>query len=193
MILIRGAFTMTPVSRANIVLVTYASKMGGTKDIADAIGAELANSGVEVTLLDAASVYSVDRFDAVVLGSSLYIRRWLPDAITVLRLLAKRDSELGSIPVWLFQSGPCGDSARTEQVPSPRKVRRYADRLGAAHPMTFGGRLDPALTTGFIARKMATGSLAGDFRDFDAIRSWAKQIGSDLMGRSAGVHPAQRL
>jgi len=120
---------MTPDSRADNVLVTYASKMGGTKEIAAAIGAELSDLGIEVTLLDAASVYSVDRFDAVVLGSSLYIRRWRPDAITVLRLLAKRDTELGSIPVWLFQSGPCGNSARTEQVASPRKVRRYADRL----------------------------------------------------------------
>jgi len=158
---------MTPVSRANNVLVTYASKMGGTKDIAAAIGAELTNLGSEVTLLDAASVCSVDRFDAVVLGSSLYLRRWRPDAITVLRLLAKRGTELGSIPVWLFQSGPCGNGARTEQVASPRKVRRYADRLGAAHPMTFGGRLDPALATGFIARRMATGALVGDFRDFE--------------------------
>ena len=182
---------MTPLSTTNKVLVTYASKMGGTKDIAAAIGAELSNSGIEVTLLDAASVYTVDRFDAVVLGSSLYIRRWRPDAMTVLRLLDKRGIELGSIPIWLFQSGPCGDSARTEQVACPRKVRRYADRLGAAYPMTFGGRLDPALTTGFLARKMATGALVGDFRDFDAIHSWAKQIASDLMGRSASVPTAQ--
>jgi menaquinone-dependent protoporphyrinogen oxidase len=87
---------------------------------------------------------------------------------------------VGSIPTWLFQSGPCGDGAQTQQVVSPMKVRRCADRIGAAHPITFGGRLDPACATGFISRRMATGALAGDFRDFDLIRTWAKQIAASL-------------
>ena len=179
------------VPRSITVLVAYAGKMGGTKGIATAIGAELSSVGLGVTLLDAADVQSVDRFDAVVLGSSLYMGRWRPDAVTVLKLLAKRSTEFGSIPSWLFQSGPCGDGARTEQVASPKKVRRYADRLGAAHPITFGGRLDPALATGFIASKMATGALAGDFRDFDLIRTWAQQIAANLTASDSAVTATQ--
>ena len=167
------------ISRSTI-LVNYAGKMGGTKGLAAAVDAELSSAGHAVTLLDAADVESVDRFDAVVLGSALYIGRWRPDAMKVLKLLSARNTELGHIPLWLFQSGPCGDGARTQQVPSPTKVRRYAERLGAAPPITFGGRLDPTLATGFIAKKMATGELAGDFRDFDLIRSWAQNIAADI-------------
>jgi len=60
-------------------LVTYSGKMGGTKGIAAAVDVELSSAGLAVTLLDAADVESVDRFDAVVLGSSLYVGRWRPD------------------------------------------------------------------------------------------------------------------
>jgi menaquinone-dependent protoporphyrinogen oxidase len=171
------------------VLVTYSGKMGGTKGIAAAVDVELSSAGLAVTLLDAADVESVDRFDAVVLGSSLYIGRWRPDAMKVLKLLAGRNTELGHIPVWLFQSGPCGDGAQTQQVPSPTKVRRYAERLGAGPPITFGGRLDPTRATGFIAKKMAAGELAGDFRDFDLIRSWAQNIAADI---SRPAHTARQ-
>ena len=168
------------VTRSITLLVAYAGKMGGTKGIATAIDAELSSAGIDVTFLDAADVHSVERFDAAVLGSALYTRRWRPDAVRVLKLLSRRTIEIGSIPTWLFQSGPCGDGAQTQQEASPMKVRRYADRIGAAHPITFGGRLDPASATGFISRKMATGALAGDFRDFDVIRTWAQQIAASL-------------
>jgi len=163
-------------------LVAYAGKMDGTKGIATAIGAELAGAGLQVTLLDAADVESVERFDAVVLGSALYASRWRPDAVAVLKLLAERTSEGASVPTWLFQSGPCGDGALTQQVAPPKKVLRYADKIGTAPPVTFGGRLDPATATGFIARKMATGELAGDFRDFDIIRAWGDRIAHTLTG-----------
>lgn len=168
------------VPRPTTLLVAYAGRMGGTRGIAAAIAEELTDAGLDVTLLDAADVESVDRFDAVVLGSSLYAGRWRHDAVAVLGLLAERAREVGSVPTWLFQSGPCGEGASTEQVEPPRKVLRYADKIGADHPVTFGGRLDPETATGFIAKRMATGSLAGDFRDFDRVRAWAQSIADSL-------------
>jgi menaquinone-dependent protoporphyrinogen IX oxidase len=72
------------------VLVAYASKMGGTKGIADAVGAELAAAGPTVTVRDAADITSLEGYDAVVLGSAIYTSRWRPDAVAVLKLLAAR-------------------------------------------------------------------------------------------------------
>jgi menaquinone-dependent protoporphyrinogen oxidase len=46
--------------------------MGGTKGIAETIGAELAAAGLEVAIRDATTINSVDGYDAVVLGSAIY-------------------------------------------------------------------------------------------------------------------------
>jgi menaquinone-dependent protoporphyrinogen oxidase len=161
------------------VLVAYASKMGGTREIATEIAAVLAAAGLDARVRDAAQVTDLDGYDAVVLGSAIYTSRWRPDALAVLRLLADRAEQLQQVPSWLFQSGPCGDQADAA-VPTPKKVAKYVRRIGTAPPVTFGGRLDLATATGFIARKMADGPLAGDYRDFDQVRRFAESIAQRL-------------
>ena len=158
------------------VLVAYATKMGGTKGIADTIGDELTRDGIEAHVHDAAAVTDIKAYDAVVIGSAIYTNRWRPEALRLLSL-AGRGSPM---PVWLFQSGPLGEGAETLQVAIPKKVARLADSLGAPVPMTFGGRIEPATAKGFIAKKMAKGPNAGDFRDVERIRHWADGIAEEL-------------
>jgi menaquinone-dependent protoporphyrinogen oxidase len=38
------------------------------------------------------------------------------------------------------------------------------------------GRLDPTSARGFVARRLARGDLAGDFRDWDQITQWARGL-----------------
>ena len=63
------------------VLVAYATKMGGTKEIAEAIGDVLGGAGLVVEVHDAQHVQSTAGFDAVVIGSAIYISRWRPEAV----------------------------------------------------------------------------------------------------------------
>lgn len=158
------------------VLVAYATKMGATKAIAETIGDELACDGFEAHVHDAASVKDLKGYDAAVIGSAIYTNRWRPEAVRLLSL-ADRGSP---IPVWLFQSGPLGDDAATMQVAIPKKVAQIAESLGAPIPVTFGGRMEQATAKGFIAKKMAKGPNAGDFRDFARIRHWADGIADQL-------------
>ena len=58
------------------VLVAYASRMGSTKEIAEAIGAELTARDLEVDVLPCTADPKPDDYDAVVLGSAVYVRRW---------------------------------------------------------------------------------------------------------------------
>jgi menaquinone-dependent protoporphyrinogen oxidase len=159
-----------------LVFVAYATKMGGTRDIATAIGEQLKTAGMQVTVCDAHDVRTLDGYDAAVIGSALYTGRWRPEAVA---LLADHAEHGKAMPVWLFHSGPCGKHA-ADEVPAPKRVQHLADAVGAAKPITFGGRLEPATARGFIARRMATGPMAGDFRDFDRIRRWADTITSQL-------------
>ncbi|MBP2328785.1 menaquinone-dependent protoporphyrinogen oxidase [Kibdelosporangium banguiense] len=158
------------------VLVAYATKMGATKGIADAIGDTIRAAGDEVTVLPANEVTDVGYYDAVVLGSALYAARWRPDAVQFLRRFR---ADLANRHVWLFHSGPLGETVGKPQK-TPSAVRRMASTIGAAEPTTFAGRLEPETAQGFMARRMAKGSLAGDFRDWDQIRTWAAEIARSL-------------
>ncbi|MGW7681568.1 flavodoxin domain-containing protein [Kribbella sp. NPDC054772] len=163
------------------VLVAYASKAGSTAGIAEAIGAELRIHHHEADVVDVAAVKDVEAYDAVVLGSAIYVRRWRRDAV---RFLKHNADALRTRQVWLFHSGPVGPDRDQDQA-MPPTVRRLAHEIGATPAITFAGRLDPASAHGFLARRLATGNLAGDFRDWNRIRIWAADI-------SAALHAAER-
>ncbi|WP_439657814.1 flavodoxin domain-containing protein [Lentzea sp. HUAS TT2] len=158
------------------ILVAYATKSGSTREIAEAVAEQIRHAAHEVTVLDAAEVRSVEPYKAVVLGSALYAGRWRREAV---RLLRQNEELLAHKPVWLFHSGPIGPG----QVPqrAPRKVREIAARIGAEEPVTFGGRLTSDTAAGFVAKRMARGGMAGDFRDWDEIRLWAYVISERLV------------
>ncbi|MFF1819309.1 flavodoxin domain-containing protein [Kribbella sp. NPDC058245] len=158
------------------VLVTYASKMGATAEIAAAIGEELRAHGHEVDVRDVSDVDTIERYDAVVLGSAIYIRRWRRTAVHFLR---QHLHELRQRQVWLFHSGPVGPDQDAEQ-PMPGNVRRLAHAIGATPAVTFAGRLEQSTATGFLARRMARGAFAGDCRDWPKIRAWAGDVSAAI-------------
>lgn len=154
------------------LLVTYASKMGGTTGIAEEIARRLEERGAEVDLVPAGEASSVAGYDGVVVGSALYGARWRRPAV---RFLGRHAGKLGDTPVWTFHSGPLGD----EEAETPQKLPKNVEkRLSEARVMdsaTFGGRLTGE-GGGWIAGKMYENGLGGDWRDFDQIRAWADSI-----------------
>jgi menaquinone-dependent protoporphyrinogen oxidase len=165
-------------------LVAYATKMGSTKEIAETIGAELTAAGLDVTIRPVDAAGDVREYQTVVLGSALYMRRWRPEAV---RFLRRHVEALSEHQVWLFHSGPCGEQDKNEAQVAPARVRRSASLIGAELPVTFGGRLDPGTAQGFMARWVARGPMAGDFRDWERIRAWAQDIAKDVGVRSSAV------
>ncbi|MBB6380478.1 menaquinone-dependent protoporphyrinogen oxidase [Pseudonocardia eucalypti] len=152
--------------------------MGSTQEIAEAITAHLCVAGLSVDLYPAEDAPDPIGYRAVVLGSAVYLRRWRRPA---LRYLRRHTTTLRGLPVWLFQSGPCGEHDASEGIPTPRAVRRLIDRTDAFEPVTFGGRLDPARAAGALARWLSSSKeLRGDFRDWVAIRGWARGIAGQL-------------
>ncbi|NNC93531.1 MAG: flavodoxin [Acidimicrobiia bacterium] len=157
------------------VLVAYGSKMGGTKGLAEMVGAELENNGFHVDVMPARSVRDVADYEGVIVGGALYSLRWHKDAR---RFMKQHRSALRAKPVFLFSSGPLDDSAHTQDLPPVRFVRKHMRQTHARGHITFGGRM-PAAATGFPAASMARDN-PGDWRDPDRVRMWAKQVAEDL-------------
>lgn len=165
------------------VLVAYASKHGATAGIATTIGDELRAHGLRVDVRPAAEVDDVGGYRIVVLGSAVYLGRWRPEAVAFLR---RHTDALRGREVRLFQSGPCGPDAATQQA-EPGRVRRLRTGIDTGPPVTFAGRLDAG--SGVLARWMARGALGGDFRDPELIRSWARDIAASTDPSAAPAAP----
>lgn len=153
------------------ILVTWASRGGGTEGIAAMIADELERDGHDVTARPADELDRVGAADAVIVGSGLYANRWLRAAR---RFVARNEVFLRTVPTWFFSSGPLDDSARRDEIAPVREVAVAMDRIGALGHATFGGRLAPD-AKGFIASKMAR-THAGDWRDEAQIRAWAADV-----------------
>jgi menaquinone-dependent protoporphyrinogen oxidase len=157
------------------VLVCYASRHGATEELANVIAEEIRRTAtVDVSPVD--RVTDLSGYDAVVIGSAVYLGRWLRPAMD---FVARRSSELRERPVWLFSSGPLG--GKPEVVVDEAKVAHLAALTGAREHRVFGGHLDRAdlgLSERAIVRMV--GALDGDFRDLAQARDWAASIAAAL-------------
>lgn len=163
------------------VLVAYASKRGATAEIAETIAAELRRSGLAVSCEPADEVKSLDSFDAVVLGSAVYMKRWRGDAKHFLR---KHRRGLAARPFWIFSSGPAGDPADDNpEWTEPARIVGKVEELGARGHVVFGGRLsDPPQGPMEKAMVKNTPPQFRDRRDWDEIRAWARDVAAELAG-----------
>ena len=173
------------------VLVAYASKNGSTAEIAQTIAQTLGQAGTSVDCLDAGEVGSIEPYDAVVLGSAVYIKRWRGDAKRFLRRHAR---QLAQRPFWVFSSGPVGEP-KGDPNPSwlePPKIVERVEQLGARGHVVFGGRM-PTSPRSPTARAMVKNCPPAylDRRDWDEINAWATRIAAELEA-CTDEQPSQR-
>lgn len=158
------------------VLVTAASRHGGTREIGSRIVAELQSGGHEADLVDPEDVSTLDGYDAVVLGSAIYVARWLPAAREFARRFA---GELAECPVWLFSSGLATSPAAAAN--SPAETRGLITAVRARGHRAFGGRLDRSVLS-FAERAIVAAARGkeGDHRDLAAVTQWGGTIAEEL-------------
>jgi menaquinone-dependent protoporphyrinogen oxidase len=165
----------------NKILVTYASRFGSTKGVAEAIGKTLAESGAQVDVLPMREVKDLAQYQAVVAGSAINAAAWLPEAqqfmqthrvelaqkpfaaFLVCMTLAMRNADQyrGHVATWL-------NSVRA--LVKPVSEGLFTGALEISKIPSFSDRLKFRLSVLFGVWK------EGDHRDWTAIRAWAESL-----------------
>lgn len=165
--------------KARSVLIAVASRHGSTAEIGAAIGAALRKDlqppGWRVEVEDCDTIDTIAGYDAVILGSAIYLGGWLKPA----KRLLENAPSAPALGMWLFSSGPvAADSPASESVDTNEDV---ATRLHIKDNIVFAGSLDVG-KLGHFERAVTTAMriAGGDFRDWAAINSWASGIAREL-------------
>jgi menaquinone-dependent protoporphyrinogen IX oxidase len=187
------------------VLVAYATNSGSTADVAQAVGKALGQDGAPVDVRRIKEVEHVDGYDAVVVGGPM-ILGWHREAVrflkrhqkalsqvpvayfmTALNLTATDETGVGDIPVYLdprLAKPPRNPSklsfkeryATVESYLAP--ALKKAPQIKPVSVAFFKGKLEYTklniLQSLFVM--LVIGATPGDFRDWDAISSWAATL-----------------
>lgn len=163
------------------VLVAAATRHGATGEIADRIGAALVDRGLEVDVKRPRDVTDTSSYEAVVLGSAIYLGNWMKEARTFLDAHA---DELAQRPTWLFASGSITGDPPVADDPNALRPSLAETLVSATHAREhklFAGKLDSS-RLGLAERlpvRMARGR-EGDWRDWHEVDEWAGAIAREL-------------
>ena len=169
------------------VLVVAASRHGSTFEIASAIEHVLVGAGIASDVVTPERVKNLTGYDAVILGSAVYAGHWLAPAK---EFVARNLPGLMARPLWLFSSGPVGDSGTPPEEPA--EVAHVREATGAREHRLFAGRLDRHdLGRGERLISRLVRAPQGDFRSWTEIEAWAATIARTLQAEAAaGRSPA---
>jgi menaquinone-dependent protoporphyrinogen oxidase len=169
------------------ILVGYASAHGSTAEIAEFIGKELADRDFDVTVMNVADVTNVDAYNAFVLGSAIHAGMWLAE---MSQFFERFQAKLKTAPIAFFVT--CVrvlEEGGYEHVMREYINHKVLDPLNIREITAFAGRLemnavdwDERWTLAARYDGLRTpGTYNNDFRDWQAIRRWARRMADHLL------------
>lgn len=161
------------------VLVAYASRTGFTSGVAEIIGKALSENNMQVEVRQAKDVSDISMYQAVVLGSAIYMGQWMPEAS---KFLEKNLDALNKIPTAYFLS--CA-TLQQDTEEKRKEVAAYLEpqrtKLKPISEGLFAGGMNYkklSLIFSMIAKGIKVPE--GDWRNESAIRTWAQELAPRL-------------
>jgi menaquinone-dependent protoporphyrinogen oxidase len=168
------------------ILIAYASEFGTTGEVAKALAKVFCQEGHTVDTKWVKHVQDIHTYDAVIIGSAIQYDTWMFEAT---EFVTANQHILHTLPVAYFFT--CLTlSKRTEKA--KRKAAVYAKKVSSLVPRVtpvsvegFAGVLDYSKMSFFTRQIFKVGMSImgvreGDYRDWDAIRAWAKGLHGKL-------------
>ncbi|MBI1258548.1 MAG: hypothetical protein GC204_13855 [Chloroflexi bacterium] len=165
---------------SKLVLVTYASRLGSTAGVADAIGKALAESGFQVEVRPMTLVTDLSPYHAVIAGSAIRSGQWLPEALQFVQVhrIELAQKPFAAFLVCLTMS--ISDAQARARV--PQWLESVRETVKPVREGFFAGTLDitkmPSSGERLVFRmNVLTGVWTpGDHRDWNAIHAWAASL-----------------
>ena len=159
-------------------LVAYAGWKGTSKEVADEIANVLRGQGAQVDVAAAQKVRRLAGYDGVVLGASVRVGNPHPAARGFTR---RHAAKLASIPTALFVVCMTMKESTEENIETAKSyIEKFRSGAPAVQPAAvglFAGRWVPEIFPWPVSKLMHKMEGAGDYRDWDAIRAWAGELG----------------
>lgn len=165
----------------NRLLIAYGSRCGSTGGVAETIGQVLSVAGAAVDVRLVKNVHDLSPYQSVIVGSAIRMGKWLPEAVEFLKT---HQDKLSRVPVAYF--AVCL-TMKDDTAENRRKALGYLDPVRKEFPQVkpadtglFAGAVDyRKLSFAYSLILKVKGAPEADFRNWEAIRTWA-----------AGVRPA---
>lgn len=160
------------------ILLAYGTVAGSTAEVAQAIAEEMEQAGAQVDVQPVESVKSIAGYDAVVVGTAVRMFHLLPKTK---RFLLKHRQALNQVPVAYFlvclaMGEPTPENiAKANDYAKPMVEIKAPVNLGL-----FGGCINHEKLTDFFGKSMKSFP-EQDHRDWDQIRTWARETLSKLV------------
>lgn len=163
------------------ILVTYATQTGYTKGVAETIAGTLSEHGLAVEILPMKDVTDLVPYQAVIAGSALQAKQWLPEATDFIKShqseLARKTFAFFSVCMTLAMAK--GESFRPQIGEWLAPVRQLVKPISEG---LFAGGLDiKKIPSGSDRLKFRISVILGvwkegDHRNREAIREWAVSL-----------------
>jgi len=170
------------------VLVTYGSRYGSTKEIAEFMAETIKEMGHGVDLHEASKApSSIDEYDVVLIGSGIQIGKWKNTALKFLKKHQKalREKKTGLFVSYVFSMYPdkVDESRKKFLVDIADKYRLEPAGLGLfGSCLDFTGKkgLKYRITVNIMKKDLAEMGIEYDetyeFRDWPRIKEWTNEM-----------------
>jgi menaquinone-dependent protoporphyrinogen oxidase len=172
------------------LLIAYDTIHGSTAEVAEYIGNDLCNQGFRVDLRLVTNVENISEYDAIIVGSAIYQFTWLKDAKNFLQ---QNQATLAQLPTAYFIVGASMsvDTPESREAVKKAFVDPVLEEFPDITPLSiglFGGAVDFDTNDynlfEWIVLKIL-GLILGytegaDWRNWDAIDTWSKELAGEL-------------
>ena len=164
------------VNNVHTILVCFATRYGSTKEIAGIIGEELRNAGYQVTVFPISEVTDPGIYDAIIIGSPLYMGKWLAEARD---FVSRFKHQLQERPVAVFSVGYSLKERTKENLQNVDTALDSSIKILISPVFVgyFAGMVNPDIMS-FADKAIISlsGALPGDYRDPSEVRRWAREL-----------------